>query len=188
MPTTPTYALPYQSLTVAPNGPTLGQDLAEAVETELARIDADNAAQDALIAAPDAAWTTWTPGWTASAGSPAIGNGTLTGRYRRQGKTYDLAIFLLGGSTSNYGTAGAYWIFDISGMAGFVATPASVLFGGLVSGLDVTVIEYSGMCRVYGAGTQIELFKPVSGRWTNTSPWTFGTGDYIGINLRLEST
>lgn len=37
---TPTYALPYQLLSDAPDGSALGQNLAEAVETELARIDA----------------------------------------------------------------------------------------------------------------------------------------------------
>lgn len=44
MATTPVYALPYQGLADAPNGPTLGQNLALAVEAELVRIDADIAA------------------------------------------------------------------------------------------------------------------------------------------------
>ncbi len=42
--TTPIYGLPYQGLTDSPNGASLGADLALAVETELARIDADIAA------------------------------------------------------------------------------------------------------------------------------------------------
>lgn len=45
---TPVYSLPYQSLTDAPNGPTLGADLALAVEAELARIDAENRALELL--------------------------------------------------------------------------------------------------------------------------------------------
>ena len=40
MPATAVYALRYQALTDAPNGATLGQNLAEDVETELVRIDA----------------------------------------------------------------------------------------------------------------------------------------------------
>lgn len=36
---TPTYGLPYQTNTDPPNGPLLGEELAEAVETELARIE-----------------------------------------------------------------------------------------------------------------------------------------------------
>lgn len=43
MPTTPVYALRYQSLTDPPDGATLGEDLALDIETELARVDADNA-------------------------------------------------------------------------------------------------------------------------------------------------
>jgi len=38
---TTTYGLPYQELSDAPDGPDLGQNLAEAVEAELERIDAD---------------------------------------------------------------------------------------------------------------------------------------------------
>lgn len=37
---TPIYALPYDSLTDPPDGADMGQDLAEAIEDELARIDA----------------------------------------------------------------------------------------------------------------------------------------------------
>lgn len=39
MATTPVYALPYQGLSDPPNGATLGQDLANKLETELTRID-----------------------------------------------------------------------------------------------------------------------------------------------------
>lgn len=41
MPNTPIYGLPYPQLTEPPDGPAQFQALAEAVETELARIDAD---------------------------------------------------------------------------------------------------------------------------------------------------
>lgn len=46
MASTSVYALPFQALTDPPNGAGLGQDLAEAVETELARIDAEIAANE----------------------------------------------------------------------------------------------------------------------------------------------
>lgn len=187
MGTTPVYALPFQGLTDPPNGPTLGEDLALAVEAELARIDAVDASQNTLIAAPDAAWVSpWTPTWGASAGSPAIGNGTFTGRYRRQGKTYDLEWILTGGGTTNYGTAGAYWQFDISNLPGWTAAAASYL--GIVAAEDAAVLEYGGYCRLLTGGDIVELFKPVSGRWTNTSPFTFGTNDYQIVQITVEST
>lgn len=47
--TTPVYAFPYQGLTDAPNGPTLGANLAAAVETELVRVDAAAAAVTARV-------------------------------------------------------------------------------------------------------------------------------------------
>lgn len=43
--TTPIYSLPYDSLTDPPDGADMGEDLAVAVETELARIDTDTAAR-----------------------------------------------------------------------------------------------------------------------------------------------
>lgn len=46
--TTPVYGLPYQELGDAPDGPSLGEDLAGAVETELVRIDAAVAAINGL--------------------------------------------------------------------------------------------------------------------------------------------
>lgn len=50
MATTPIYGLPYQGLTDAPHGPNLGEELAEAVETELTRIDTDLVKPDIVLA------------------------------------------------------------------------------------------------------------------------------------------
>jgi hypothetical protein len=68
--TTPTYALPFQEITDAPDGPSLGEDLALAVEDELTRIDAAIATINGLTVAvasnaiADSAYssTTFTPG------------------------------------------------------------------------------------------------------------------------------
>ncbi|GAA2817546.1 hypothetical protein [Kribbella solani] len=48
---TPIYSLPFQDTNDAPNGPTLGEDLALAVEDELARIDANVAKINGLSCA-----------------------------------------------------------------------------------------------------------------------------------------
>lgn len=129
------------------------------------------------------AWSTYTPTWTASAGTPSIGNGSLSGRYKKNGRTAHLAIQLTAGSTTSYGTAGAYWIFSLP--AGHTAAATAV---GTALGLDAAVSEYGGYCRLNSGGTTIELFKPVSGRWVNNSPWTFGNGDQLWISLTYETT
>lgn len=49
MPITPTYGLPYPSLSDPPNGPAQFQDLAEEVEVELTRIDADVAGNESTF-------------------------------------------------------------------------------------------------------------------------------------------
>jgi hypothetical protein len=51
------------------------------------------------------AWTTYTPTWTAST-NPAIGNGTLTGKYIKVGRTCTVVIKLTMGSTTTYGSGG----------------------------------------------------------------------------------
>ncbi len=50
MPTTPTYGLPYPSLSDPPNGPAQFQALADEVEVELTRIDARVASGETLLA------------------------------------------------------------------------------------------------------------------------------------------
>ena len=50
------------------------------------------------------AWTTYTPTWTSSSGTPSIGNGTLTGSYCVIGKTVFWDVSLVAGSTTTFGT------------------------------------------------------------------------------------
>jgi len=56
------------------------------------------AASDAL------AWSTYTPAWTASSSNPAIGNGTITGRYKQIGKTTFVNVKISMGESTTYGT------------------------------------------------------------------------------------
>lgn len=67
MPTTPTYSLPYQSLTDAPHGPDLGRLLAEAVEAQIARLDGLITAQPKLVA-----WVQRTTSTVAGAGPTGV--------------------------------------------------------------------------------------------------------------------
>lgn len=53
------------------------------------------------------AWTTYTPTWIGSISNPSIGNGTLTGAYKRIGSTVFFRIRLTVGSTTSFGS-GSY--------------------------------------------------------------------------------
>lgn len=65
--------------------------------------------RDAL-AGIQAAWEAYTPTWGAPT-PPTLGNGTLTGRYRRVGKTVDYEVSLVAGSTTGGGTG--QWSFGL---------------------------------------------------------------------------
>jgi hypothetical protein len=52
------------------------------------------------------AWIAYTPVWTASITNPALGNGTLIGRYQKVGRDVHFHINLTTGSTSTYGNGG----------------------------------------------------------------------------------
>ncbi len=53
-----------------------------------------------------AAWTSYTPTWTAATSNPVLGNGTLVGRHIKWGRTDIYDITLVMGSTTTYGSGG----------------------------------------------------------------------------------
>ncbi len=57
------------------------------------------------------AWQSFTPTWTAASGGAAIGDGSLTGYYKRAGNTVHYRIRLAWGSTTNGGTG--VWSFAL---------------------------------------------------------------------------
>src|SRR5687768_15550898 len=57
----------------------------------------------------DGQWQSYTPVWTAASTQPAIGNGSLNGRYTRIGKTVIGWLNLTFGSTTTPGTG--QWFF-----------------------------------------------------------------------------
>jgi hypothetical protein len=53
-------------------------------------------------------WISYTPIWTSST-PPAIGNGTIVGKYRRVGDSIDVQIDIISGTTTTYGTGTWTW-------------------------------------------------------------------------------
>ena len=66
-------------------------------------------------------WTSYTPTWTATGGTPTIGNGSLTGRYIKAGNLCHFTVRLALGSTSSLGTT-TQWAWALP----FTATASSV--------------------------------------------------------------
>lgn len=179
--TTPTYALPYQTLDDPPDGPSLGEDLALAVEDELERIDAAAAS----LLAPG--WTSYTPTWTATVTNPTLNNGTLKARYRRPAGS-DLAIVQLHltiGSTTNLGSG--YWRFTLpvaaaTGGDGYAAaTGAAMLINnsGAESG-------YYAAAAWLQSSTTLAVVSSGAGGITNAVPFGWTAGDQVRLTFHYQ--
>lgn len=129
-----------------------------------------------------ATWTTYTPTWVASAGTPAIGNGTLAGRYFQLGKTVHFSFRLIAGSTTTYGTAGAYWQLGLPTLGN-----AATYHAFAAMSVDAATADYPLIGAVRVGEAVVELYKPGSGRFVNNSPFTFGSGDQLWVSGTYET-
>lgn len=181
---TPIYGIPYELLNDQPDGATLGEAGFLAVEAELARIDAtevdDRADLDAVIAqsasiAPIAtAWTDWTVAWASTGTQPAVGNATISGRYKTVGKLCFFFFSITMGSTTTYGT-GTYSFSFPPGVTSF-AGASSVAFGFR----DTSAATHTVGWSVYNSGSTAMDARPVGGNLAGpTTPYTFAANDII---------
>ncbi|RPT87269.1 glycosyl hydrolase family 28-related protein [Pseudomonas aeruginosa] len=56
---------------------------------------------------------TYTPTWSQTSATPAIGNGTLKGNFMRTGRGCDVQIEFVAGSTTNFGDSASAWRFSL---------------------------------------------------------------------------
>ena len=127
-------------------------------------------------------WQAYTPTWTASTTNPAIGNGTLTGRYTQLGKTCIGSIWLLMGSTTTYGSGA--WALGLP----FTAANAGVRYSGTWIIIDPGVANYSGTLFIIPDQNKIGVFvrDGYSNYFSSTVPYTWGSGDHLGLSFTYE--
>jgi len=119
-------------------------------------------------------WQSYTVSWTASTTNPAIGNGTLTGRYIVIGKLCTYVLGLVMGSTTTYGSGD--WAF--SGVAHLrkVATANYERIAEIVPANSVSVIN------MFTDPTQGSNSTKISA----TVPFTWGEGDAFRFEITYE--
>ncbi|MEU6141398.1 hypothetical protein ABZ848_13640 [Streptomyces sp. NPDC047081] len=81
------------------------------------------------------AWNTYTPAWTAETTAPAIGNGTLTGKYAIVGKVCHFTTLVAFQSTTTYGSGNYYFSLPVTagalgGLPQFQGVAVNVTSGG----------------------------------------------------------
>lgn len=146
--------------------------------------------EDGAITAPkiaSVASEAYTPTWTAAAGTaPAIGSGTLTGRFFAVGKLLEFWIYLRGAADTTWGTGANFWRFTLPPTYTSIANqlqPVQVLvYDSSESNFDTydngnTKVVSAG---VFGGETRVDT------NLHSTSPITFANQDVVAIYGRIE--
>lgn len=136
-------------------------------------------------------WMSYTPVWSSGGTAPAIGNGALTGSFRRLGDSWHVKVAMNSGSTTTYGGANL-WLFSIPSGA---FNPASGVtnegggYGGANCQAYVTVGGasyhlYQGSVLLYnfssGVGNNLAVASTGGAtltNWNSTNPAAWAAGD-----------
>lgn len=143
-------------------------------------------AQRNIVDALEAAWTAFTPAWTATGSNPVLGNGTLTGKYKRFGKTIIVRWVLTIGSTSTFGVGS--WLLSTP----FTAHADYSLAGGADIG-QATLRDLSAGSRVQrhvviaSPGSNVVLSDDAGGNALAGTPWVWANGDAIVAEAVYEA-
>jgi hypothetical protein len=133
------------------------------------------------------AWSAWTPAWTATGTAPAIGNGTLSGRYVAVGKTVLLHFQWVAGSTTTYGTGNYRWSLPAASYAHTAPTGlGGHFYGQRGSGymLFPRFVTSTTFELQYHSDTTAGGAAGLAGQ---TTPATWASGDFIRGYLFYEA-
>ncbi|MEU8316622.1 MULTISPECIES: hypothetical protein [Actinomycetes] len=132
-----------------------------------------------------AAWTTYTPTWTGATTNPAIGNGSLVGRYMKVGRRVDLHIDLVCGSTTTYGSGA--WTFGLPFTAaagsGNRVLGAHAFLSARVAGQLLTTPGAANGLLYFPASTSVSFLSSASA----TVPITWASTAQLRISGSYET-
>lgn len=132
------------------------------------------------------AWKTYTPSWTSAGTAPSLGNGTVTGRYMKVGRTVHVSIELTAGSTTTYGTSS----YRLS--LPFTAATSMEQFLGVryfdTSGGTAYMGQATLSVGTYAALQSIATSSGALAAFTNAVPVAAQTGDKWWVSGTYEAT
>lgn len=122
---------------------------------------------------------TYTPTWTASTTNPAIGNGTIVGRWIQRGNLVTFSATINMGSTTTYGSG--LWSIGLpvatANITGFRQTFSAVLE-------DLSAGRHTA--TAYAEPNSTSVTRIIAGAATsgvsNTSPFTWANTDWIAVS------
>lgn len=129
-------------------------------------------------------WTSYTPTWRDGPGgtSLSVGNGSITGKYAKLGRTVDFKIRLVRGSTSNQGTTG--WTFSLP------FTPATPILETVCDAYayDDSASLFNPMTAVCVSGSEVVVMNASGTRIGPGAPWTWAANDVVQISGSYEAS
>jgi hypothetical protein len=135
-------------------------------------------------------WTQFTPTWSTSGTAPSIGNGTLTGYYRKVGRDVDVQIILKPGSTTTFGSLTWFFTYPVVPHARYAANPFVI---GDAYAIDTSAGKaYGGIIQSYDATRFVpELTDSTNAAYiqglTPSLPFTWANSDTLSMCMRYEA-
>lgn len=126
----------------------------------------------------DAPWyetreLTYVPTWASTGTAVALGNGTITGKYKIIGREFWCEVLQTMGSTTTYGTGSYSWTMP------FTATTIS---GMPCWALDSGTAYYTGTSADFGANNLIYVITSGNSNiWGQTLPHTWANADTLNL-------
>lgn len=132
-----------------------------------------------------AAWTAYTPTWTGATTNPAIGNGSIVGRYIKIGRTVTAEVILTMGSTTTYGSGSQEIGVPVTAAAAIVSYLGTARFTGASTWLGQTYL-------ILGNNTMQVTFPASASATTGASmsptvPETQSNGDILRAAITYQS-
>lgn len=137
------------------------------------------------------AWVPYTPTWTGSVSSPAIGNGMLRGAYTRSGKTVSLRIHMVAGTTTTFGSGA--WRFALPAPPIALDSTSMYHVGTVMlidrsDGADYPGTAFCGAADNFiGVSTAIGGTATQPGAVTSAIPFTWANMDSLHIQITYEA-
>lgn len=128
-------------------------------------------------------WTTFTPTWQANTTNPVLGNGTLIGRYKRDGRMINFDITLTPGSTTTFGSGGYFFNVPVLSANNGI-TSVGVAQALLTSSRWAGISVLSPNVTILTPWLSTSSTDPRLSQMDSATPLTFASGH----NLRMTGT
>lgn len=133
------------------------------------------------------AWAFYTPIWTASGTQPVIGNGAITGRYTKIGRTVIGVITVLFGSTTTFGTGVYYWSPPVAFSPSWPAWGLVGVYKAYNGGSNINAILRHNNAGAFQASYSATWPAGAETHVSQTLPWTWVNGNNMDMTFTYEA-